>query len=337
MAIPTVSVVLPMRNGERHVAPALRSILDQTFTDFECLLIDDGSTDAGVAAALEAAAGDPRLRLVSRANRGLVETLNEGVDLARGTWIARMDADDIASPQRLMRQLEQLRSSGADVCGTGVRYIGDARGERIYPDSDAAVRFRLLYDCALAHPTVIGRADVFRKHRYRPEVRGAEDYDLWSRLAREGVTFTNVPEPLLAYRIHAAQESATRRAEQARRSDEISRANILHAFDSGEFEHLRALLDSVWHHETVSLPRYGELLWRMAEARGMRDSHIDAFLCSTAAARSIPVLDALQLHRRVSHRGVATRSDRMKLLAAGLLGPRWMAWGKRMAAKAGRV
>src|SRR5262249_45977834 len=106
---PLISVCMPVHNAERFVGEAVESILGQTLRDFEFLIIDDGSTDGSTRILRDSAARDPRIRLTCRSNRGLVATLNELVDQARGEFIARMDADDIALPDRFLRQVDYLR------------------------------------------------------------------------------------------------------------------------------------------------------------------------------------------------------------------------------------
>lgn len=208
---PLVSVLMPAYNCETYVSEAVSSMLSQTFADFELLVIDDGSTDA-TRAVLESI-HDPRLRLVSNPrNLGLIATLNRGLELASGRYIARMDADDVSAPERLEKQVQFLESHpGVDVLGTMVNLIDEAG--RIfgsladYPTSTDDVRKYMLRECCLVHPTVMFRKDVVQAAGgYDASARHAEDYDLWLRLADRHM-IANLPEKLVSYRMHRNQVS----------------------------------------------------------------------------------------------------------------------------------
>lgn len=213
---PQVTVLIPVYNGERHLAAAIDSILGQSFGDFELLIIDDGSTDAS--AALAAGYDDPRIRLESNArNLGVVATLNRGLAMARGDFIARMDADDIALPVRLERQLAFLASHPSVVaCGTWMSAFGAGTAATWQaPCEHAEIMARLLFESCLFHPTVMLRTAVLRTYgvSYDGEYRHAEDYELWTRLAAYG-QLANLGEVLLNYRLHDGNIGVAHRGEQ---------------------------------------------------------------------------------------------------------------------------
>ncbi len=219
---PTISVLLPIYNGEKYLVEAIDSILAQTFTDFELIVIDDGSTDGTLAILQHYQTLDSRIRLVSRENKGLVATLNEGVNLARGKWLARMDQDDIALPQRFERQLQWLAQTGADICGSWVQFFGASDQSILkHPQTDAAIKTELLFMSAFAHPSVIMKTALVKQLYYDSQFENAEDYDLWERVARAGWQMTNVPEVLLHYRQHASQISSRIAIQQQRLSQKI--------------------------------------------------------------------------------------------------------------------
>lgn len=205
---PAISVVLPVYNGEKHLSEAIDSILAQTFSDFELIIIDDGSTDGSLRILQEYQKLDPRIRLVTRENRNLATTLNESLDMARGKWVARMDQDDIALPQRFDRQLEWLEKTHADMTGSWVKFFGswDHRTWRGY-QTDAAIKIDMLFKSPFVHPSVMMRTALLRQLKYDKKSEKAEDYDLWVRAAQAGWVMTNVPEVLLLYRQHASQIS----------------------------------------------------------------------------------------------------------------------------------
>lgn len=222
--MPVISVVLPAFNAEKYVKEAVQSILDQTFISFELIVIDDGSTDGTLQVLQQLKELDERVILITRQNRGLVETLNEGIDHARGKWLARMDADDIALPNRFERQLQWLGKSDADICGSWVQFCGTA-DKRIlkHPQSDAANKMELLFGCSFAHPTVMMKTELVRNLRYDKAWEKCEDYDLWERAARAGWKMTNVPEVLLLYRQHDAQVSTAASVTQQELTQRIRR------------------------------------------------------------------------------------------------------------------
>jgi glycosyltransferase involved in cell wall biosynthesis len=219
MPSPLVSVILPVRDGRPYLVEALRSMLGQTLTDLELIAIDDGSRDGSAEDIARAAAVDPRVRLHVQGGRGLVAALNHGLTLARGRYIARMDADDVALPTRLARQVSLLeREPSIAAVGSALRIIAGQRltdEVTIYPTSPAEVRAELTHRNPLAHPTVTARRDALVSiGGYRPQFRDAEDFDLWLRLA-ERHDLTNLPEVLCHYRWHGRQSIFERIEQQA--------------------------------------------------------------------------------------------------------------------------
>jgi glycosyltransferase involved in cell wall biosynthesis len=222
---PLISVILPVYNAERYVGQAIESILGQTLGDFELIVIDDGSTDSSSDVIKRYAAQDRRIVPVSRENRGLVATLNEGIDLARGQWIARMDADDIALPNRFERQIAHLRQTGADLCGGAVRCFGNRKAVWRFPISHEGCEVQLLFDVPFAHPTVIGRKELFATLRYDPAFETSEDYDLWQRVWAAGYRMINVPDVVLRYQVHGGQVSQNR---DTRHDERVSTIRMRH-------------------------------------------------------------------------------------------------------------
>lgn len=207
-AAPLISVAMPVYNGEKYLAEAIESILKQTFSDFELIIINDGSTDNSLQVMRTYQKRDSRIRLVTRENRNLVTTLNEIVDLARGKWFARMDQDDISLPNRFERQLQWLEKTGADLCGTWIQFfgVGDRRIWQTF-ETDEAIKIDMLFKCPIAHPSVFMKSELIKKIRYNKNWEKAEDYELWVRAAMADWKMTNVQEVLLMYRRHNEQIS----------------------------------------------------------------------------------------------------------------------------------
>lgn len=202
-----ITVLMPVYNSRKHIDEAVNSILMQTYKDFEFLIIDDCSSD-GTLEYLKKLE-DPRIRLVTHSkNMGLVYSLNEGLNLANGEYIARMDGDDISATHRFERQLLYMEQNPeVGVLGTCMTYIHN--GQHIpKPIVHEEIFCWQLFYCSLTHPTVFMRKSVLKEHevRYEPDYLHAEDYEIWNRLA-EVTRLANLPEYLFSYRVHESQVS----------------------------------------------------------------------------------------------------------------------------------
>lgn len=219
-----VSVLLPAYNAASTLPEAIDSILSQDYADFELLVINDGSTDE-TCLVLDRYASVPNLRVVHQENRGLIETLNNGLMMCAGEFIARMDADDIAMPDRLRRQVEFMQENPDVVCcGTAVEFFGDKRGVWKLPLTHEACVDTLLLGSCFAHPSVMLRKSALFASgiAYDKSALYAEDYALWCDLAVAG-RLANLNYVGLRYRVHDAQISQARREHQIRTHLEIAK------------------------------------------------------------------------------------------------------------------
>lgn len=296
---PAVSVLLPVHNAETYLRESLESILAQSFREFEVIAIDDGSTDGSLAILKEYAARDRRIWIYSRERRGLVATLNEGIELAQGRWIARMDADDVALPERFAKQIEQLERTQADFCGGAVECFGGWRTIWRYPIGHEACEVRLLFDVPFAHPTVIGRAVVFKSLRYSDDFQQAQDYDLWQRAWAAGYQFTNIPEIVLRYRVHGQQVSAQHQERQREGADRVRRRHwqaLLPRMDSAEIERIIAAMGSGYGETAWMMPAFRQLLGRYSgEAQEALLSSCFRVFCRLAGRDAKAVLNWITL------------------------------------------
>jgi glycosyltransferase involved in cell wall biosynthesis len=210
-------VVLPCFDAERYVAAALDSLLGQTYGRLEVLAIDDGSGDATAAILSELAARDERVRVLRNAeNQGVIRTLNRGVAEARGEVIARMDADDLAAPARIERQVAVLAERPeVDLVGTGVEVVDGETGRRLRPRpvrclEPGGARFAALFATPAMHMTIAARAEAMRGHPYggTPDSLHTEDYELLARMLDDGAGICNVDEPLMTVRAGPGSVSA---------------------------------------------------------------------------------------------------------------------------------
>lgn len=208
---PRVTVFTPAYNRERYIGAAVRSVLAQTYADFELLVVDDGSTDA--TARIVADTPDPRVRLERNAsNRGIPYTRNRGLELARGEYLAILDSDDLMLPGRLAAQVAFLdRHPDHVAAGSWSRPVDDAgralRGVKRQPVRNADVQAHLLFRCCLNNRTVTARTAVWREYGYRAEFPRCQDYDLLARVAPHG-RLANLPQVLVLGRRHAGQFTA---------------------------------------------------------------------------------------------------------------------------------
>ena len=219
--MPRVSVLLPVYNGESYLARAIDSVLQQTFENFELLVLDDGSTDGSQAIARAAAARDARIRVIAGEHRGLVDGLNSAANMAAGELLARMDADDISLPDRFAKQVSYL-DAHPEVCAVGcpaMRIDPDGLPISSWPVPESHEEIDAQHMTGLGggilQPSVMMRKSSFLQvGGYRAEFKyGAEDYDLFLRMAEIG-KLANLPEILLQYRLHLKSVTVRRHEEQ---------------------------------------------------------------------------------------------------------------------------
>ncbi len=211
--MPKISVVMPAYNAEKYIAEAIESILAQTYKDFEFIIINDGSTDKTEEIILSY--NDERIvYLKNEKNMGIVHTLNRGLDIAKGEYIARMDADDISLSQRLEKQLKYMeKHKSIAVLGTSFTIFGD--GIKSYPFifsfNHKRAKAELFFNSSLGHPSVIIKKSVLDNNslRYEEEYKGLEDFVLWWRIAKHG-NVASLKQPLLKYRKHKKQITSSR-------------------------------------------------------------------------------------------------------------------------------
>jgi len=210
MSEPVVTVLLPVFNGRPFLEQAVRSVLSQTYEALDVLVIDDGSTDSSPEILERLRLEDSRLRFVTRENRGLIATLNEGLALARGSLVARMDADDVCYPDRIARQVEAFRSDPSlGLCATGFDLVFDGDRVEIFTAgerwADEDLPSISLFFTAFRHSTVMFNRPVLGPDvlHYAPECPHAEDFDLFGRITAEHPARL-IRDSLLAYRTHEA-------------------------------------------------------------------------------------------------------------------------------------
>jgi glycosyltransferase involved in cell wall biosynthesis len=218
-----ISVIMTNYNREKILKEAIDSILNQTYIDFELIIIDDGSTDSSVD--IIKSYKDKRIKLfINKKNKGIVYSANMGIDMAMGEYIARMDSDDISLPNRLKKQNNLLKNNpDIDICGSNIINFGDKNFISNKLISNKEIKAGLLFGCPIPNPTIFGRSEVFKKIKYNPEYKSAEDYEFLYRVAINNYKFRNIKEPLLKYRVHENTESGNRINKQENYAKEVQK------------------------------------------------------------------------------------------------------------------
>jgi glycosyltransferase involved in cell wall biosynthesis len=207
---------MPVYNAENYVKDAIESILNQTFTDFELLIINDGSTDNSKT--IIESFSDSRIRLLNNEeNTGLAKVRNRGIDEAKGEYIAWLDADDISNPLRLEKQVKLLdERQEIGICGTWVKTFGTKVIHKWrYPTNPDFIKCRMIFDDPLATSSVMLRRKLLvgKNQYFDLSYPPAEDYDLWERISYS-CKITNIPEFLTNYRLHDNQTSTKNKLKQ---------------------------------------------------------------------------------------------------------------------------
>lgn len=208
---PLISVIMPVYNGEEFLRETIDSVLNQTYQNFEFIIVNDGSVDS--TQQIIDSYNDKRIvPLNLTRNQGVSNARNRGTDLSKGEFIAFCDADDLYDPSRLQTQLDFLTGNPTvDVCGSYfIVFENDQEILIRHPITDQEIKEHFFTGNCIGQPSVMGKSGVFQKYKYDPELQASEDYDLWARMATGGVVFANVPFPLVKYRLHPAQASKTK-------------------------------------------------------------------------------------------------------------------------------
>jgi len=231
--LPFISIIMSVYNSERYLSVAIDSILNQTYKNFEFIIINDGSTDNTLSMLTKYKEKDNRIILINRENRGLTYSLNEGINIAKGEYIARMDADDIALPSRLKKQINLMEEKQLDICGSHF-FIMNKYGKivdcSIVPIERNSFLNYLCITTPFAHPSVMIRKSFMTQYQLyygKSQYRSAEDYALWIEFWKVGAKFGNVDDFLLKYREFKDSLSKLNRKKIKHDRQEISKEFIL--------------------------------------------------------------------------------------------------------------
>lgn len=262
---PQISIVMSAYNAEEYVGEAIDSIIRQSFPDYECIIVNDGSTDG--TKGIVRSYNDDRIIFVEN-NHDFIASLNMGMKMARGKYIARMDADDIMHPDRLKIQYAIMETEPSiTVCGTWMNIFGDNIPNRSFGIGNGLIKFPLLMllpKCFIFNPSTMIRSEFLKKHRihYKKEYIYAEDYKLWVEIAMQGGVFYIESQPLVNYRVSKSQVTKRKRDEQKAASKFISSEILLFLLDknSVKYPELTAYYNSLLELHEIGLISFSEML-----------------------------------------------------------------------------
>lgn len=216
-ALPMISVIMPVYNAEKYLDEAIKSILCQTYQDFEFIIINDGSTDKSLEVIKKYEDMHDSIILISRENKGIITSLNEGISLAKGKYIARMDSDDISLPERLYKQFKTMEEYNLDICGGHyflIKEDSSFNGLNLTPRTHDLCVLSLASMVPFAHPSVMIRSAFLKLNNLKygqSEFITAEDLDMWMRMYELGAKFGNVDDLIFKYRVVANSLSKIKR------------------------------------------------------------------------------------------------------------------------------
>ena len=260
--MPEITILMPVRNGEKYIKESIDSILKQTFTDFELLIMDDGSTDRTVERIERYT--DERIRLIRR-KHNFIRNLNEGLELALGAYIARMDADDIMHTERLRIQLKRMKKNpNITVCGTWAKIFSDKGNERnVFHFGHEIICepvLELLKYNMLLHPSVMVKKEfLFNHHIKYQNYPYVEDYKLWFDIAKAGGILFVEPQELLMFRRSDTQVTVTKKEEMFLGSIRLRKEILLYLLSIYHNKALNSLLSDLEYLEKNKWMSYEDI------------------------------------------------------------------------------
>jgi glycosyltransferase involved in cell wall biosynthesis len=249
MEKPLISVIMPVYNASKYLSEAINSILNQTYDSFELIILNDNSTDDSLKIIKKHQELDKRILVIDKEkNVGPAKLRNEGFDIAKGEYIALMDADDISLPRRFEKQLDLfIKKPEIGVCGTWFELFGENIETQIikHYEFHNTLKIEFLIDNYIGNPTVMIRSSILNNHRFKNEFVPMEDYDLWSKLICE-TQFYNIQEVLVNYRWHETNISHTKKVNLEQIHKTIRNNQLL------EFELNKNHIENEFYFESIS-------------------------------------------------------------------------------------
>jgi hypothetical protein len=322
-------------NGEKYLKEAVESIVSQTFRNFEFIIINDGSTDGTPAILAHYQEMDTRIRVYHQENQGLIASLNRGCQLARGKYIARMDADDVSLPERLEQQVQFLDTHlDIGILGSWTEVI-EKNGVSQYivhvPTTPALIEWSLLFGCCMAHPSVIMRRDVIeRLNFYRSEAIHAEDYDLWSR-ASLVTHLANIPEALIRYRVWEEGITSRHHLEQEQSAVIVSHSMIIRLLGSDVSSETIANLRKVLNGLPLDSPQQIDEVATLVKQ--LHRAYLNTHSLNRAESREVAQDAGMTLLALAASNSKISAVKRLRILAQALRLSPGLFWSKQVITK----
>ena len=284
MSTPIVSILLPIYNSEKYVSKAIKSILAQSFQDFELLLINDGSTDKSIE--IMRSFNDSRIRIIDNGkNRGIVYSLNSGINNSKGIYLARMDADDISLKDRILIQVNYLnKNPEIDILGSNYELFGaenHTTNLNITPDK---IKTSIFFDNQLCHPSIIMRKSSIIKNQliYNKNFFINQDWVLWFDALNKNLKIANLPNVLIKYRLEGQNITTNNKDSEKRRSINVYKHMLVHLFENlsnKDLElHWALSKGDVTNIEIKELKKYSEKLKLALIKKGFKEIIIDEII-----------------------------------------------------------
>ena len=260
---PDISVIMSVYNGEEYLIEAIESVRNQTFKNWELIVINDCSTDSTAKILADFSLKDERVKVhTNEVNLRLPSSLNKAISLCTGKYIARMDADDICLPERLEKQYKFMEEN-SDVALSSCRFLTVKNG--VYASGGAggrcdfkALRAMLLVSNPILHPGVIARAEIMKKFNYDTTLTCTEDLELWTRMARNNQKLQILPECLLIYRLHDKQITSTTLERQHTEVSKIEQKYYSSLFEEMDEEMLKFYIGGIYFKENADVDKFLE-------------------------------------------------------------------------------
>lgn len=251
---PMISVVMPVYNNCEYIEESIKSILNQSYKNYEFIIVNDCSDDQSLEIISKYMKCDNRIVLINKLqNKGIVECLNSGIMQSKGKYIARMDADDISLPTRLEEQINFFDRNNVDILGTWITKFSKEKKLSVVknPIIHQDILFSLFFKSAFSHPSVMMRRSVFDYVNYSNEI--AEDYKLWCDLAIKKYKFANIPKILLHYRVHNDQLTLKKKNKNYNSSKNISLY-----FSKNVDDKMNQVLNKYWNNNIKNRKNFSE-------------------------------------------------------------------------------
>lgn len=286
MKRPKISVVMSVFNGEKYLEEAVESVLNQTFNNFEFIIVNDNSNDNSLE--LLNNYMDPRIEIINnRVNLGLTKSLNKALDRAKGEYVARMDADDICMLDRFQKQVDYLdRNKDISILGGCIQYVGSKNEILKMPVTHSEIKCQQLFENVMAHPTIMMRQADMKKYslKYDEHFLKTQDYDLWTR-AIKVLNFANLTDVILKYRIHDNQITITQNNTQSKFANEIIKRQLVELSVNLNDKDLNIYLDVLENGATdiIQFTKFEEVLFKIIQINKEKQIYNEKILYKAAS------------------------------------------------------